>query len=95
MDTRLEKRIAIARENWIKAAAELRFAIVTPYIHPFQGGEIEIFAYLPEYGSANGALVDLLHPPGCGTNKKIVEIARDSERFYSFINIDDFQNEVV
>jgi hypothetical protein len=87
-----DKKINIGRTNWIKASFELSFKIISPYIYQNQDKKIKIFAYLPEYGSQNGALVDITFPPGYEINKDIKETAEIMECFYSCINIDECQN---
>jgi hypothetical protein len=87
-----DKKINIGRMNWIKASSELSFNIISPYIYQDQDKNIEIFAYLPEYGSQNGALVDITFPPEYEINKDIKKAAEIMECFYSCINIDECQN---
>jgi hypothetical protein len=53
----------IARENLIKASNDVGFKIVTPYFYKSDNYNIELFAFLPEYGSINGLIIDLISPP--------------------------------
>ncbi len=47
------------RSNWLRAAQELNFEIITPYTISIDGNNKEVFAFLPEYGSKQGAIVCL------------------------------------
>jgi hypothetical protein len=91
MEMTLDKKIIIGRMNWIKASSELSFNIISPYIYQFHDRNIEIFAYLPEYGSKKGILYDIIFPPEYETNKDVIHIAKIMECFCSFINIDTIQ----
>ena len=83
-------QIEIARNNWIKASNELGFKIITPFEILTEEKEREVFAYLPEYGSTNGVVVELFKSPDCKTDDAIRNWARSNNCFISFCNIEDF-----
>lgn len=82
----------VARKNWLKASLSLSFKLVTPYFVEINGNKLEVFAFLPAYGSQKGTLICLTSPPHFKTDKKIVNWAKENNINYSFINIEDFQS---
>ncbi len=56
---------SIIRRNWLKAAQELNFEIITPYTISIDGNDRKVFAFLPDYGSKQGAIVCLSAQPNC------------------------------
>jgi hypothetical protein len=83
------EQITIARKNWQMAAQNLGFKIVTPYLISINGSQKEVFAFLPEYGSPNGAIIELTFAPEYKTDKSLIEWAIENNSFYSFINVDN------
>ena len=83
------KQIAIARENWLRASKELSFEIITPILLKTNGIAKKGFAYLPEYGSPNGIVVELITAPDYKADNHIVKWAKLKNCFYSFINIEE------
>jgi hypothetical protein len=79
-----------ARSNWIRASIEIGFRINTPFEFEYNHVKHSSFAYLPEYGSKNGTIVDLIFPPSFITNKVIQDWANDCNCYFSFVNIQDF-----
>jgi hypothetical protein len=80
----------IVRENWIKAASEIGFEILSPYKINIENRILEVFAFLPKYGSNNGMIVELTSEPLFIINQDIVSYSKRNKCFYSFINIDIF-----
>lgn len=81
------------RSNWLRAAHELNFKIITPYNINIDGNNKEVFAFLPDYGSEQGAIVCLSAEPDCNwhikssDHKEIWTWGIANERFVSIINI--------
>ncbi|GHV57994.1 hypothetical protein FACS1894182_08440 [Bacteroidia bacterium] len=85
-----KEQIEAVRYNWLRASQELGFRIVTPYIFTLNEVKHEAFAFLPEYGSPNGIIIDLMMEPNFETNEKVEEFAQINTCFYSFIGVDGF-----
>ncbi|HET7001558.1 MAG TPA: hypothetical protein VFI33_09625 [Puia sp.] len=82
-------QIEIARNNWLKAAEELDFNITTPFEILVGNVEKEVFGYLPDYGSQNGAIVELMEVSQ-ETDNTLSDWARDNKVFLSYCNINTF-----
>src|SRR5690606_29178371 len=89
IDEKLKEK---ARNSWIKASEELKFKIVTPFNTLIEDKETSLFAYLPQYGSPKGMIVELTEEPEFLTNSEVIKWAKQNEHFYSFINIDSYLN---
>jgi hypothetical protein len=85
-----EEKIDLARINWIKASDELGFNITSPYYIIKDDRKIRFFAFIPQYGSPRGTLIDLIFSPAYETNNKIQEIANALGYFHSYINVDAY-----
>ncbi|HSZ34650.1 MAG TPA: hypothetical protein VK772_15145 [Puia sp.] len=83
-------QIEIARNNWIKASGELGFKIITPFEILIEKSEKEVFAYLPEYGSLNGAIFELFTSSDFKIDDRIKDWAVSNNCFYSFCSIESF-----
>jgi len=79
--------ITQVQENWIRALKKLNFEIHCPYIINYDNEEIEVFAFLPNYGSENGIILQLTAPPDFDADKRIIEYAKQNRCGYSFINV--------
>ncbi|TKG87736.1 hypothetical protein EYV94_27975 [Puteibacter caeruleilacunae] len=90
----MERKILIesARKNWLIASKKLNFKIVTPYEVKTSEWTKTVFAFLPEYGSKNGALVCLMHRPLYELDDELYKWARDNGIFCSFIPDGAFQS---
>lgn len=86
-----KEKVEIARSNWNRASLKLFFKLITPYFADIDGDSYEIFAFLPEYGSINGAIICLTSAPLFETDNVIIRWAKRVEVFYSFVNVEDFQ----
>uniref|UniRef100_UPI00404A1541 hypothetical protein n=1 Tax=Flavobacterium sp. TaxID=239 RepID=UPI00404A1541 len=85
-----KKQIQNIRGNWIKASVHFKFKIISPYAISQDDGIKEVFAFLPEYGSSNGMIVELIFPPEYHIDKALINWSKQNEKFYSFINIENF-----
>jgi hypothetical protein len=83
-----QQHIETARENWIKASGILNFKIITPYFILVNGNAKEVFMFLPEYGSRNGLIADLIFPPEFEIDKEIRAWAKENKCFCSFMYIE-------
>jgi len=84
-----EQETEKARVNWLKASNKLKFKIFTPYSFYFKGIKKEVFAFLPNYGSSNGIIVELTSSPEYEIDKEIIEWAKANNCCYSFVNIEN------
>jgi hypothetical protein len=84
-----DNQIEIARNNWLKAAEELNFKFITPFEILFENVEKEVFGYLPDYGSSNGAIVEMWES-GQLTDCKLSDWAKENNVFLSFCSIETF-----
>ncbi|GHT35576.1 hypothetical protein FACS189434_13600 [Bacteroidia bacterium] len=80
-----KEQIETVRNNWLRVSRELGFKIVTPYLFTLNGVEQEAFAFLPEYGSPNGIIIDLMIEPYYETNEDVKVFAKIKACFWSFI----------
>lgn len=78
------------RTNWLKAAEEMNFRIVSPCEIKIEGALTKTFAFLPDFGSPKGMIICLTCPPQFQTDKSIIEWANEKGYFYSFINIENY-----
>lgn len=79
-------------ENWLIAAKELNFEIITPFKFNTQNNEKVIFAFLPYIGSEKGMIIDLIYPPDFSTDIETIKWAKKNGCFYSFINAENYLN---
>ena len=86
-----KEQIKVAQENWVKASLSLSFKIITPYAIYIRGLKKDVFAFLPEYGSVIGTIINLTSPPNYEVDQDVIEWAKEKQCFYSFISIDDCQ----
>lgn len=84
MDEMIKKVI----NSWLRASKELNFKIVAPYIFNSNSGSFECIAYLPDFGSKNGMIIDKISPPSYGPTPGLPEAAKHMELYYSSINIE-------
>lgn len=81
-----------ARSHFIRASEEFGFTFVSPYCLDEKEG-IFAFGYIAEYGSYNGAVIDLIGPPDFTSNRDIVEICKKKHMFLSFLYIESLLGE--
>lgn len=85
-----ENQRNLVRNNWIRASEALGFRILLSYKLIISEKEKTAFAFLPEYGSKNGAIIELTSPPDYETDKKIITWAKKNECFCSFLNVERY-----
>jgi hypothetical protein len=70
----------------LKASSSLNFKFISPYNFKYNDVNYDLFGYLPEFGLENGILIDIIFPPEFYTDKNIIEISKQMNCGYSFIN---------
>ncbi len=87
-NTMIEK----ARSQFVRASEEFDFTFISPYCLNEEDG-LYAFGYIAEYGSQNGAVIDLIELPLLETNPRITEWCKKNELFVSFISIEPLLGE--
>ncbi|WP_109831275.1 hypothetical protein [Reichenbachiella versicolor] len=80
----------IIKETWQEASSKLSFEIIMPYKIESNDFEVEVFGFLPNYGSENGMLVEIMYPPYFEMDRNIIQWAKGNDCFYAFINADEY-----
>ncbi len=83
-----EKTLEKVTTNWLRASKELKFKIEIPYNILIEGKKKKIFAYLPEYGSKKGMIVDFVTKPDFLIDNEITKWAKYNDYYFSYINIE-------
>ena len=73
-------------ENWKQASKDLGIRIEIPYRITYKEKTIEVIAYLPDFGSKNGMVINMVHPPEFTVNPDLEQICQGLDLFYSSIN---------
>lgn len=81
-----------ARNSWLKGSEELKFEIISPFKIFIEGKEIFLFAYLPQYGSKKGMVLELTEAPDFITDTNVIKWAKENQYHYSFINVHSYLN---
>jgi hypothetical protein len=87
-----KKNVSIIRQHWLLASESLGFEIITPFKINHKGKDIMCFGFLPKYGSKKGMVIELTSPPYFETNKEIINACDENGLFFSFIDVQMFQN---
>jgi len=85
-----EKELSKARENFELAAKEFDFEFESP--HLLKDG-LSVFGYIKNYGSPNGAVIDLISPPDFSQNTDVIKWCKENDCFFSFLNIQPLLDE--
>ena len=85
-----KNKIQKVRENWQTASLNLNFKLITPHSILYNKEVKEVFAFLPDYGSINGMVVEIIFSPEYKFDKSVIELCKKNNFFYSFINVEDF-----
>lgn len=78
------------RQHWLRMANELGFEIVVPYYLNYGDKSLECFAFLPQFGSNKGMIVDIITPPENETSSDIFDACKELGIYCSFINYDSY-----
>jgi len=72
---------------WQEAAKDLGICVKAPFKLKDKKGRIFYYsAYIPDFGSPNGALVLLIKPPKFDHDSQAEECAKQNGYWYSFLN---------
>lgn len=85
-----EEKFKIARKNFALASEEFGFEFQSPFSLL---NEIEVFGYIPNYGSKNGVVICFVTPPDFATDRRVVAWCKEMDCFYAFLNIELFIGE--
>ena len=80
-----EEQIKIARNHFILASEEFDFAFESPFALT---DELEVFGYIPNYGSKNGVVICLRPPENTQIDRRIIDWCKEMECFYSILIIE-------
>lgn len=87
----MNDKICIKQEAisaWIKASKQLGFKIEAPYYLNIEADIYKCFAYLPDYGSENGMIIDSIMAPAFSPTQGLSEASEKAGLYYSSINIE-------
>ena len=82
-----QEQINIARKQFVHASEMLGFTMVSPFVLD-EDTNLAAFVFLPDYGSINGAMIDLTESPEFKCASKIIEWCKSHQVFYSCLNIE-------
>jgi len=81
-----EEQITIARNHFKTAAEEFDFEFESPFALT---DELEVFGYIPNYGSKNGVVILLMQPANSShIENKVIDWCKEMDCYYSFLNIE-------
>ena len=81
----IDDQIKNARHNFALASEEFGFEFVSPFNLT---DEIEVFGYISNYGSKNGAVIGLTAPPDFLLDNRVTDWCSEADCFCSFLNIE-------
>ena len=81
-----QEQIEIARKQFVRASESLDFELESPFVIDPKTNLVA-FAYLPDYGSANGVIVDLTAAPEYRCDSRLIKWCKENQVFYSCLNI--------
>jgi hypothetical protein len=77
---------------WRRASNALGIAVIAPFEIAEPGRTVSCVAFLPQFGSPKGTVVDYTAPPEFDTNKLLASWARQRGIFYTFLNVEKYGN---
>ena len=88
----IDEKEQVLTEVWKIAADALAVRIEAPYtLIGTDGTEANCIAFLPDFGSANGAVIGCLGDSGHKSDGKIKRAAESRKIYYSFVNFDAYK----
>jgi hypothetical protein len=75
-----------------QAASDLRVEVITPYSVSSGGVSHECLAFLPEFGSKKGMVVEGIEPPDFAISNELKNAAKEQGLYCSFINMDPYRS---
>ena len=85
-----EDKARMVRQNFILAAEEFGFEFESPFTLT---DDLEVFGYIPNYGSKNGVVICLKEPSDCLHDRRVLDWCREMDCFYSCLNVDFYSQE--
>ena len=83
----MEDKIKTVASSWNKAAKELGICVVAPFVlKDKEGNPYHYAAFIPDFGSSNGALVIVADPPDLYVDPKVRSCAKDQGYWCSIVN---------
>jgi hypothetical protein len=74
---------------WRTAGVDLAIQLEAPVVIPSANSESQTaLAYLPDFGSSNGVIVDGGHAPAFKGNRIVKDYASERNCFYSIVNLE-------
>ena len=86
----IEQKIQIIRNNFLRATEDFGFEFESPF--SLTDG-LEVFGYIPNYGSENGAVIYLDLSTDSETDQRIHEWCRKMECFRSTLSLEFYATE--
>lgn len=84
------KRSEELREYWLRMGNEIGFKIIAPYVLNYNNKELNCFAFLPNFGSSRGMILDIIFAPDYETDREISDACNGLGLYFSFISYDSF-----
>lgn len=78
-------------KNWTRASKELGFKIEAPFFLKNNDKKIECVAYLPDFGSTNGMVINLIKPPEFELDPELETLCQNLGLFFSSINEEEYK----
>ncbi len=86
MQENFSQLIQKASQTWLVAAEKLGIRVTAPFAISMASHSIQCIAFVPDFGSANGTIVGVMHSQTFNTDSKLKEYAKRNGIFYSFVN---------
>lgn len=84
-----ERRLQLVRA-WREAERQLGICLTAPYEFVTHSISRTCIAYLPDFGSINGMIIDAAFAPFYDTDERLIEEAAKLGLFVSSINVDTY-----
>jgi hypothetical protein len=88
----IDEKIKQLADVWKSAAGALMVRIEAPYtLRGTDGTEVDCIAFLPDFGSPNGAVIGCLGDSTQKSDGELKKAAESRKIFYSFINFEAYR----
>jgi hypothetical protein len=77
-------------DAWKEASRQLGIRVVAPFTVSAGDVTAACVAFLPDFGGRNGMVIGAAEPPEFETEPALVQCARASGMFYSFLNLERY-----
>ncbi len=86
-----EDKVRIVRQNFLLASEEFGFVFDSPFTLT---DDLEVFGYIPNYGSKNGIIICLEGPSDyLLRDQRVIDWCREMDCTCSFLNIEFYSGE--